>query len=93
MMTPLIWLWPFPHQQRAIDETHRVLRPGAKFFIIHLISSRELAEVHHEIGGAVEHDAIPPATKLRKMFNSSKFADVSIEDHPGLYLASAVNVK
>ncbi len=83
----------FTHQQRAIDETHRVLRPGAKFFIIHLISSRELAEVHHEIGGAVEHDAIPPETKLRKMFNSSKFVGVSIEDNPGLYLASAVNVK
>ncbi len=82
----------FPHfsnQQRALDETHRVLKPKAKFYIIHLESSKELSETHQLIGGVVEHDAIPPADKLRKMFEDSRFADVSIEDHPNLYLASA----
>lgn len=86
----------FPHfsdQQKALDETHRVLKPGAKFFIIHLVSSKELSEMHQKIGGAVEHDEIPPATAMQRMFDHSKFADVTIEDHPGLYLASATNVK
>lgn len=86
----------FPHfsdQQRVVDETHRVLKPMTKFHIIHLISSKELSELHHKIGGVVEHDEIPPATKLREMLNSSKFTDVTIDDHPGLYLASAVNSK
>lgn len=86
----------FPHfsdQQRALDETHRVLKPGAKFFIIHLVSSKELSEMHQKIGGAVKHDEIPPATAMQRMFDHSKFADVTIEDHPGLYLASATNVK
>ncbi len=86
----------FPHfsdQQSAISETHRVLKPKATFYIIHLISSKELSELHHRIGGVVEHDEIPPATKLRNMLNSNKFVDVTIEDHPGLYLASAVNSK
>jgi ubiquinone/menaquinone biosynthesis C-methylase UbiE len=86
----------FPHfsnQQKAIDETHRVLKPKAKFYIIHLISSKELSRIHHAIGGVVEHDVIPAEAKLREMLNSSKFTDIVIEDHPGLYLASAVNSK
>ena len=86
----------FPHfsnQQRVIDETHRVLKPKSRFYIIHLVSSRELSELHHEIGGAVEHDEIPPEAKLRKMLNSGKFTDVKIDDQPGRYLASAINSK
>ena len=86
----------FPHfsdQQKAIDETHRVLKPQARFYIIHLISSKELSRLHRAIGGIVEHDEIPPETKLREMLNTSKFIDVTIEDHPGLYLATAVNSK
>ena len=86
----------FPHfsdQQRAVDEIHRVLKNNMKFYIIHLISSKEIAEIHHLIGGAVEFDEIPPEDRLRKMLNSSKFANITIEDYPGLYLATAVNSK
>lgn len=86
----------FPHfsdQQKAIDETHRVLKDRAQFYIIHLISSKELNQIHHRIGGVVEHDKIPPEDRLRDMLNTSKFTDVSIEDHPGLYLAIARNHK
>jgi len=86
----------FPHfsdQQKAIDEVHRVLKDRSRFFIIHLISSKELSEIHSRIGGAVEHDQIPAEKRLRGMFNSSKFTGISIEDHPGLYLAIAMNSK
>lgn len=86
----------FPHfsdQQRAIDETHRALKDRGKFYIIHLISSKELNQIHHRIGGVIEHDEIPPEDRLRGMLNSSKFTDVVIEDHPGLYLAIAQNHK
>ena len=86
----------FPHfsdQRKTLDETHRVLKDKAKFFIIHLGSSKEISEIHQRIGSVVENDGIPPAEKLREMFNSSKFINVTIEDHPGLYLASATNLK
>ena len=86
----------FPHfsdQQQALDETHRVLKDKAKFYIIHLVSSKELSEMHQRIGGAVEHDAIPPRERLQEMFDQSKFVDPTIEDHPGLYLAVATNMK
>lgn len=86
----------FPHfsdQQRALDETHRVLKPNAKLYIIHLESSKELSEIHRRIGGAVENDEIPAAARLQEMLDNSKFVEVSIEDHPGLYLATATNLK
>ncbi len=86
----------FPHfsdQQQAIDELHRVLKNGAKFYIIHLISSREISEIHHRVGGVLAQDEIPSEGKLRDMFTNSAFTDIKIDDHPGLYLASAVNVK
>ncbi|HWR83449.1 MAG TPA: class I SAM-dependent methyltransferase [Candidatus Deferrimicrobium sp.] len=86
----------FPHfsdQQRAIDETHRVLKPKARFFIIHLVSSRELTDLHRRVGAPVADDQLPPEKRLRQMLNTSKFSDAKVDDHPGLYLASAVNFK
>jgi SAM-dependent methyltransferase len=86
----------FPHftdQQRALDEAHRVLKPGAALHVIHLLSSKELADVHHRVGGVVGHDVLPPREQMQKMFETSRFSEVVIEDHPGLYLARAVNSK
>ena len=76
-----------------LDEVHRILKPRSRFYIIHLASSRELSKLHHEIGGIVEHDAIPSEEKLRKMLNSGKFTHVTIDDQPDRYLASAINSK
>lgn len=84
----------FPHfsnQQKALDEAHRVLKPGGRIVIIHLESSKEVSETHQKIGGAVKHDEIPPADKLKNMLDNSKFTNVSIEDHTGLFLAIAEN--
>ncbi len=86
----------FPHftdQQRALHEAHRVLKPGAPIYVIHLQSSKELADIHHRVGGVVGHDTLPPTERMLKMFEVSQFVEVTIEDHPGLYLASAINSK
>lgn len=84
----------FPHfadQQKAIDETHRVLKPGAWFHILHLVSSKEISEMHHRFGGVLENDEIPPEEKLCQMLDASRFTDISIDDRHSLYLASARN--
>ena len=86
----------FPHFHRkdwALSEVCRVLKEGAKYFIIHLASSKELADQHHEEGGVLANDELPSEADLRRMFAESCFEDVQIEDHPGLFLASAVNAK
>ena len=86
----------FPHfsdQHEAVHAIHRVLNDGAHCHIIHLVSSREIAEMHHAAGGIIENDEIPSEERLRDMFADSRFEDVVIKDHPGLFLASAVNTK
>ena len=86
----------FPHfsdKQKALREIGRVLRPGARFHIMHLQSSDELAKLHHGIGGAVGCDRLPSQNRLREMLAASDFGDVQVEDRSGLYLASAVNTK
>jgi hypothetical protein len=77
----------------VLDEADRVLKTGSKIHIIHLVSSKEIADRHRKLGGVIEHDEIPSVGEIRKMFASSKFSEVTIEDHPGLYLATAVNSK
>ncbi len=86
----------FPHfsdKQRALDEIHRVLKNDARFYIIHLESSKEVTEEHKRIGGAIAQDTIPSEEEMRQMFSRGRFTDLKIDDHPGLYLATAVNTK
>ncbi len=86
----------FPHfsnQQRALDEAHRVLKADCKINIIQLESTKEMIEIHHKVGGVVADDDIPSEDMLREMLQKSKFKNESIEDHPGLYLATATNSK
>jgi len=86
----------FPHfsdKQQAVDEVHRVLKDCARFYIIHLTSSKELSDMHHRIGGVVQNDEIPAEHRLTQIFHNSKFTDVTIDDHPGLYLATAITSK
>jgi ubiquinone/menaquinone biosynthesis C-methylase UbiE len=84
----------FPHfadQRKALAELHRVLKPGATVHIIHLVSSAQLKEIHHRVGGAVEHDRLPSERELRAMLADAGFAEIEIDDEPNLYLARAVN--
>jgi len=86
----------FPHfsdKDATVREISRVLKRGATFYIIHLVSSRELADMHHREGGVVAHDMLPPEKELRRMFADAKFDKVQIDDHPGLFMALAVNAK
>jgi len=86
----------FPHfanQQLALDEVDRVLKPGASFCIIHLISSAELSDLHRRAGGPIGDDELPTADKMREMFDASEFTLTKLEDHAGLYLACGVNTK
>ena len=83
----------FSHKEAAVSEIDRVLKPGSMFYIIDLGSSSEVAEFHRRRGGVIANDEFPSEDDLRRMFAESHFKKVQIEDHPGLFLASAVNAK
>jgi len=77
----------FTRQELVMEEASRILKKGSKFYIIHLLSSKELDTYHLKAGGPVADDHIPPLEKMKEIFNRGRFVDVSITDHPGLYLA------
>lgn len=84
----------FPHfgdKRKALAEIHRVLKPAAKLSVIHLVSSKQLAMHHHRQGGAVADDVLPTADEMKRMFAEAGFAHLAIDDHPNLYLATAIN--
>ncbi|MEW5796880.1 MAG: methyltransferase domain-containing protein [Candidatus Zixiibacteriota bacterium] len=83
----------FTHKDLTVKEAGRVLKAGAPFYIIHLVSSKELADIHFREGGVVKHDQLPSELEMKRMFADSGFGRVEIEDHPGLFLAAAVNIK
>ena len=65
-----------------------MLKSGGSFYIIHLGSSKEIADFHKRAGGLIQHDTLPAAKDLRQMLADGGFDRVEIEDHPGLFLAS-----
>ncbi len=77
----------FPNQALVIEEASRILKKGGTFNVIHLMSSRELAEHHIKAGGPVAHDVVPTVEKMKDLFSCCDFNNVKINDHPGLYLA------
>lgn len=83
----------FADKVKVLQEIHRVLKDGARFCIIYLVSSKELTEQHQKEGGLLATDELPPADKMATLFENTHFRTVQIEDHSGLYMACAVNVK
>jgi len=86
----------FPHfssKKKALKETHRVLKPGAHLFIIHLVSSKIVSESHRKVGGPLANDELPAPKVLVPLFRSCGYKGIEIEEHSNLFLASAVTVK
>ena len=80
----------FSNQKRAMEESARILKPGGQFYVIHLVSSSELEEEHHQMGGPIAEDRLPAREDMMQLFVDGGFTDVKITDHPGLYLAQGI---
>ncbi|MBN2451285.1 MAG: class I SAM-dependent methyltransferase [Lentisphaeria bacterium] len=78
----------FEHKAEAVQRLSRVLRPGGKLAVAHLMSSAELNQ-HHRKHEAVMHDMLPGAADMRRYLAA---AGLSLElslDEPGFYLLLA----
>ncbi len=77
------------HPKAAASEFRRVLIPGCRLFIAHLMSREELNRMHGTTSGPVRHDMLPDAAAMTCLLESTGFSQVCIVDRPGLYLAEA----
>jgi len=81
----------FIHKDRAVQETGGC-SAGRVVFIIHLGSSKEVADVHKRLGGLIENDTLPATKDLRRMFTTAGLITWKSKIIPGCS-ASAVNAK
>ena len=82
----------FPHfqdQAGAVKEIARVLKPGGKLVIAHLMSSDEIA-THHKGHSPVSSDQLPPFDRLSAWLVQCDFEILQFTDVSGLYCLACV---
>ena len=55
----------FPHFRdpaAALRQIARHLKPSGQLLVLHLVGSAQLNAFHHQVGGPVSHDHLPPAS-------------------------------
>jgi len=83
----------FPHLDRpveAVSEFSRVLVPGRRLFVAHLMSCAELNRMHGSTSGPVKHDMLPDSGAMTRIFERVGLVTIRIVDRPGFYLAEAM---
>ena len=86
----------FPHFQdplKALQEMHRVLRPGGKLLILHTCSSHELNAFHASLEGVVCQDMLPRAEEMVPLLKKAGFSEKQVSETESLYWVEAVKIE
>jgi ubiquinone/menaquinone biosynthesis C-methylase UbiE len=79
----------FEDKASALLEMQRLLKPGGRVYIIHLLGREELAKHHRRTGGPFVNDVLPENQQMERMLHHAGFIDIEITDFSSLYLAKA----
>jgi ubiquinone/menaquinone biosynthesis C-methylase UbiE len=74
----------------ALEEIHRVLRPGGNLIILHLMGREKLNKFHDQAGGVICRDYLPPLADLAGLLTRLSFEPVQLAEGDDLYLAAAL---
>jgi demethylmenaquinone methyltransferase/2-methoxy-6-polyprenyl-1,4-benzoquinol methylase len=84
-------VWPhFRDRRAAAHELRRVLRPGGRIDVWHLIGRHHVNHVHASAAPVVQHDHLEPSTVLADLLTAAGFNVVQSVDDAERYLVSAI---
>ena len=78
----------FPHltdRRAALEEIQRVLVPGGRLAILHLIGREKLNALHREIGGVIAGHLLPPGEEVARLLAENGFRVGEILDREDCY--------
>jgi len=84
-------VWPhFDDRAAVAAELSRVLRPGGRLHVWHLLSRERINEIHASAGDAVRRDQLPPAQETANVLAGVGFqVRTAVDDHER-YLVTAI---
>ncbi len=84
-------VWPHLDERPAVArELARVLRPGGRVHVWHLISRERVNQIHAGAGEAVCRDHLPPASQTARLFADAGFRITTAVETADSYLVTAV---
>ncbi|GAB4292473.1 MAG: methyltransferase domain-containing protein [Myxococcota bacterium] len=83
--------WPhFCEPEMAAEEIFRVLKQGGRLHIWHLISRKEVNDIHRKTSDSVKDDILLPAEELSELLEKIGFQIIEALDSDDRYILSAV---
>lgn len=84
-------VWPhIDDKQAAVEALARVLRPGGRLHIWHLVSREKINAVHASVGKPIGRDTLPPAKETAALLAEHGFTIETVVDDGERYVVSAV---
>lgn len=84
-------VWPhFDDPVAVATELGRVLRPGGRLHVWHLLPRERVNAIHAEAGPAVRHDLLPPATETAALLTATGLPATALLDDADGYLVTAI---
>lgn len=82
----------FPHlsnKPEAVNEFHRLLKPGGCLYIAHTMSREDLNLFHSRVKGPVCQDFLPDDIEMEEMISSAGFREIEIRNDRDIYIVQA----
>ncbi|MBN2722496.1 MAG: class I SAM-dependent methyltransferase [Deltaproteobacteria bacterium] len=87
-------VWPhLVDKGNHVKEFMRILKPGGSLHIWHVVSRKEIDEIHLRAGETVKEDILPPGVETAAILESGGFSIKEVTDDSNQYLVTGIKLQ